>query len=88
MLKFKEYLYMNRLTRKEFAKHIGYSTTYLDRIASGERLPGDGLALIIEKATNGAVPVSSWPPKEKKFRRKRKAVSEVKPEESKEETNE
>lgn len=46
--------------REKFAAKIGIVRTSLDRICRGDRRPGWELALKIEKATKGEVPVSMW----------------------------
>jgi DNA-binding transcriptional regulator YdaS (Cro superfamily) len=46
--------------RADFARELGISSAYLTQLANRDRTPGLGLALKIERVTNGAVPVSSW----------------------------
>jgi len=47
-------------TRAKFAEECGISAPYLSQIISGIKRPSLGVALKIERITNGAVPVSVW----------------------------
>lgn len=48
------------VSREAFAEKIGILRTNLDRLCRGEREPRIELALKIEEATHGAVPVKAW----------------------------
>jgi len=50
----RRYLFENRLTRKEFAERIDYTSNYVVMICKGKK-PGPKAAKAIEKATNGIV---------------------------------
>jgi hypothetical protein len=54
------YLARQKLSYPAFAQMVGADRARIHRCARGERKPGLLLALAIEKATDGAVPVSSW----------------------------
>lgn len=47
-------------TRSAWARRLGISLPYLSSLASGNRRPSLDLALKIEIATGGAVPVQAW----------------------------
>ena len=64
------YLADQKLTAGEFAKRVNADRSQIYRCASGKRGPSVELAIAIEKATKGAVPVEAWaPPAAKKSRR-------------------
>jgi DNA-binding XRE family transcriptional regulator len=48
-------------TRGEWARRFGISRPYLYGLVDGERSPSLEVAQRIARATDGAVPVSSWP---------------------------
>jgi len=48
--------------QKVFAKNVGVSEAFLTQILREKRFPSLNTALKIEHATNGEVPVESWPP--------------------------
>lgn len=50
----RRYLFENRLTRKEFAERIDYTSNYVVMLCKGKK-PGPKAARAIEKATNGLV---------------------------------
>lgn len=55
--------YLDRCARGEQSKlaaRIGCSQSHLSDLARGHRSPSLELAHAIERATNGAVPMSSW----------------------------
>lgn len=56
-MELKEYLVFKDIDREDFAREIGTSKGYLDQIISGHRQAGKNLALKIEKATGGDVPL-------------------------------
>lgn len=50
-------------TKGDFARRIGITQTSLSHLLSGRSYPSLTLAFEIERATDGAVPVSAWAPK-------------------------
>jgi len=60
MSKIAAYLSEHGITQREFAASVCASPSYLSEIISGAKRPGMDLAFAIERATNGAVPMSSW----------------------------
>ncbi len=54
------YLEKHHLTHAGFADCAGTHRSQISRLVAGERGPSVPLALAVERATNGAVPVSSW----------------------------
>jgi transcriptional regulator with XRE-family HTH domain len=56
----KSWLSANNLTQTQFAARLGVSTPHLSLLISGKKRPSLSLALKIERATNGTVPVSIW----------------------------
>lgn len=64
------YLSANGIPHAEFARRIGVSGSAVWRWAHGERTPGLGAALLIERATGGAVKATSFLPR----RRHKKTV--------------
>lgn len=55
-----EYLEQRRIRQEDFAVSIGVTQATVSRLARRAMRPGLDLALEIEKATDGAVPVASW----------------------------
>lgn len=53
----REYLFVHRLSVKEFSKTLGYSRTHLSAIVNGKFKPSKKLAQYIEKMTNSEVKV-------------------------------
>ncbi len=47
-------------TRRDFARELGISQSYLSEIASGAKRPSLNVAFRIERETEGKVPASSW----------------------------
>lgn len=47
-------------SQTKLSEVLGISRSHMSLIVSGERKPSLDLALAIERATDGAVPVSSW----------------------------
>jgi transcriptional regulator with XRE-family HTH domain len=47
-------------TKGDFARRIGITQARLSRLLAGRSYPDIPLALEIERATDGAVPVSAW----------------------------
>ena len=60
-----KYLSDVKLTYTEFGAQVGADRTQIWRLVKGLRGPSVELAVSIERATKGAVPVESWasPPK-------------------------
>lgn len=54
------YLRKNRIRQGEFADLVGVTQGLVSRLANGTSKPGLDLAVRIDKATRGAVPVHSW----------------------------
>ena len=44
----------------DLAKDLSISRSHMSELVSGSKKPGRNLAIAIERATDGAVPVSSW----------------------------
>jgi transcriptional regulator with XRE-family HTH domain len=55
-----QYLRDTGTTQRAFAATLEMSPGFLSEILSGKKRPGIDTAFNIERATNGAVPVSSW----------------------------
>lgn len=49
------------LTNAQWAKRLGVSRPYLHALLNEDRQPSLETAVEIERATNGEVPVASWP---------------------------
>lgn len=60
MSTFEKWLEKNKLSQSEAAALIGTVPSHISRLLSGRRKPGLRMALLIEKATGGSVPASSW----------------------------
>ena len=60
MDKLKEYLARLGVTQNRFAQEIGVEQATVSRLVNGIIRPGIDLAVRIESATGGDVPVSSW----------------------------
>lgn len=56
----KKYLFTHRIKQADFAKTVMCSKSYLEQILANLRIPGTGLALRIELATKGEIPMSYW----------------------------
>jgi transcriptional regulator with XRE-family HTH domain len=74
-----EWLKAQRMQQRELAELAGCSEGSISSLLSGRRNAGRGLALALERATDGAVPVASWQPADpapeaKKPRRHRRAA--------------
>ncbi len=54
----REYLFIKRISVKEFSEALDYSRTHLSGIVHGKLKPSKRLAKAIEKATNGEVTVT------------------------------
>lgn len=50
----------SNLSAAAFARQVGCSTSFLSEILSGAKEPGLNLAIRIEKASSGAVPIEEW----------------------------
>ena len=53
----REYLFINRLSVKEFSEKVDYSRTHISGIMHGKLKPSPKLARRIEKETNGEVTI-------------------------------
>ncbi len=47
-------------SRKDWAEDLGISRSFLSLLEAGQKRPSLELAVRIERATGGAVPVQSW----------------------------
>lgn len=56
-MKLREYLFVNRISVKEFSKSVDYSRTHLSGVVNGKLKPSKKLARAIEKATQGEVSI-------------------------------
>ncbi len=54
-MKLREYLFVHRMTVKEFSELLDYSRTHLSAIVNEKLKPSPKLARRIEKETNGEV---------------------------------
>jgi transcriptional regulator with XRE-family HTH domain len=54
-MKLREYLFIHRMTVKEFSELVDYSRTHLSAIVNEKLRPSPKLARRIEKETNGEV---------------------------------
>ncbi|WP_036797146.1 helix-turn-helix domain-containing protein [Leisingera caerulea] len=54
------YLKKNRIRQSEFADSVGVTQGVISRLSSGAAKPSLELAVRIDKATAGAVPVHCW----------------------------
>ena len=64
----KRYLAANHVREAEFARRVGVSRYAVNKWVRGERRPSLERAALIERATEGAVPWTSW------IRRNRRAA--------------
>ena len=55
-----KYIDASGLTQEQFAEKIGADQSIVSRLYAGKIRPSLQRAFAIERATNGAVPVSSW----------------------------
>ncbi len=60
MNKLKQHLETHGISRKDFAEQIGIDQSVLSRFCNSLARPGLDKAIAIERATDGAVPASSW----------------------------
>lgn len=60
MTKLDAYLRDHGISGRHFAALVGLSEGQVSRIRRGHVIPETRTALAIERATNGAVPVSEW----------------------------
>ena len=60
MIKLTKYLEEAKLGQAVFAEGIGVTQATVSRLARGKMVPSLELALAIENATGGKVPMSSW----------------------------
>ena len=55
-----DYLESTGLRQSDFGEMVGIGQAMVSRLKNGTALPSLSLALAIERATSGAVPVRSW----------------------------
>ena len=55
-----QYLEAQNLTQAQFARLVGTSQGTVSKLCSPGRRPGWGMAVKIERATGGKVPVAIW----------------------------
>lgn len=60
MSKLTTYLSETSISQAKLSDALGISRSHMSLLVSGERKPGLDLAVAIERATDGAVPASSW----------------------------
>jgi transcriptional regulator with XRE-family HTH domain len=60
MTKLTTYLSEASISQAKLSEVLGISRSHMSLLVSGERKPGLDLAVAIERATDGAVPASSW----------------------------
>lgn len=60
MTRLARYLQEQSIPQKDFADMLGVSQGMVSRMASGSKRPSLFLAVKIERATGGNVPVESW----------------------------
>ncbi|WRH62073.1 MAG: helix-turn-helix transcriptional regulator [Fuscovulum sp.] len=60
MTKLRTFLSQSGTTQAELAKEVGVSRPYMSELVGGTKIPSLENAVAIERATNGAVPASSW----------------------------
>lgn len=60
MERLQKYLKTNGMRQVELARRLGLSNGYLHNLLRGNRRPSLDMALRIERATDGAVPVQAW----------------------------
>ena len=60
MASISQYLEAASLTQAAFAQQLGVTQGTVSKWKAGEKRPGLDMALKIEAATSGAVPVASW----------------------------
>lgn len=56
------YIASNKIKQSALAAALGVSRGYLSELVGGTKRPSLELAVAIERATNGAVPATSWVP--------------------------
>lgn len=56
-----DYLTEQNIRQTAFAEAVGRTQATISRIVSGEAQPSFELAVMIERATGGKVPIWSWP---------------------------
>ncbi len=54
------FLYHRGLSRREFGRKLGVGEGVVSRWITGRRIPDRVSAVLIQKHTNGKVPVSCW----------------------------
>lgn len=56
-----EYQSSSGLTQRALAERLKISKSFLNEILRGEKAPSVSTAIRIAEATDGAVPITSWP---------------------------
>jgi transcriptional regulator with XRE-family HTH domain len=56
----RDWMDKNHVTQLDMSEKTGISQSLLSKYLSGDRIPKIENALVISKATKGAVPVESW----------------------------
>lgn len=54
------YIAQSGVTQRAIARAVAASPSYINELCKGLKSPGLDLAFAIERATDGAVPASSW----------------------------
>lgn len=77
-MELKEYLYLQRLTIKEFSDILDYSRVHISSIINGKSYASDKIARKIERVTGGEVTRSDLPkiPDDKRKRTKKEIENE------------
>lgn len=60
MTYFRKYLHDSGSRQSDFAEKLGVTQATISKLSSGDAKPSLELALSIEQATNGKVPMTSW----------------------------
>jgi len=60
MTQLRTFLQKSGIKQSDLATRLGISRGYMSELVSGDKSPGRELAVKIERATRGGVPVQSW----------------------------
>lgn len=74
MDRLRKYLEQERISQADFARLAGLSQPALSQYVSGVRRPNVDAALAIERASNGAIPMSDWAHSRRHTKRVRRAA--------------
>lgn len=55
-----QYLKTNRVSQQDFAARVGVTQSTVSKLCRGTSRPSLDVAILIDKATGGKVPPSSW----------------------------